>query len=253
MSGDAFGGIGNLIPDRYDLNARLKPALLALVPTLGLAAVWVPLPRSAEGIIVGLVTTCGVTLLLMHLSRFSGRALEDKWGDAIGRRHSARMLGPCETGLRPARKARIVQLLDAYGPGLPSAADENADPKAASERRLDAIEWMLEVTRADADKSLLLAENISYGFWRNLRGLKPLALLVLVGVLGADGALVRAVPRGDPRLGWSAALAAGCLVGLLFWIFVVTKKRVIQASNGYAERLFAQVDNPSLKSRLAKK
>ncbi len=242
--------LGELIPDKYELNARLRPALLLLLPAIAVAAVWIPELRTMGGAILTLAVTCGVTYFLSQVARRRGRALEDSWGDAIGRRHSARLLRHDDDTIRASVKQRVVDLVSEFGPGFPSPADEAADSNAAEDRRIDAVEWLLEVTRADAQASLLLGENIAYGFSRNLRGLKPIGLPVAIIALGIDAWLLfQTGAAGDNRAG----IAAGffCLIFILVWLFQVTRRQVEQYSLIYAQRLFAQADNPALRARLA--
>ena len=243
--------IGSIVPDRYELNARQKPTFLALLPIILVAIVWIPDARSLLGGAVSLAVTCGVTYFMSQLTRERGVALEDKWGDAIGRAHSARLLSWKDASITKARKQRLAKLASQFGPGLPSAAEEENDPRGAAVRRLDVVNWLLEATRGDAGPSLLLDENIAYGFWRNLRGLKPLALAAILVALAVDLWLIYRSGR-DPRLTWGVGVALACMVGIFAWTVLVTKSRVIQASRRYADRLFSQVDNPSLRERLLK-
>jgi len=243
--------LGELIPDKYELNARLRPALLLLLPAILVALVWLPQLRTMGGVVLTLAVTCGVTYFLSQVARRRGLALEKAWGDAIGRRHSARLLKHDDDTIRGTIKQRIVDLVREFGPGFPSPAEEAADPDTSRDRRIDAVEWLLEVTRADAQASLLLAENIAYGFWRNLRGLKPIGLIVAFAALGIDASLLfGGNADGDTR---TYAMAAGgyCLLAILVWLFQVTRRQVEQSSLIYAQRLFAQADNPALRARLS--
>lgn len=243
--------LGELIPDKYELNARLRPALLLCLPALLVALAWIPELRSLGGALLTLAVTCGVTFLLAQVARRRGQALEGAWGAAIGREHSVRLLSAGDSEMRPSVKQKVIDLVCQYGPGFPTPAEEVVDPAAARNRRLDAIEWLLEATRADAGTSLLLAENIAYGFWRNLRGLKPVGIAIATLATAADIWLLAAVGKQDPRYFFGVAAGMFCLLAIIGWLFLVTRRQVEQASLTYAKRLFAQADNPSLLARLA--
>lgn len=242
--------LGELIPDKYELNARLRPALLLLLPPILVALAWIPELRTMGGVILTLAVTCGVTYFISQAARRRGLALEARWGDAIGRRHSAQLLSRDNTEIGSSLKQRLIALVNEFGPGFPTPAEETADPQAAEARRLDAVGWLLEVTRADAQSSLLLAENIAYGFWRNLRGLKPIGLPLAVLALGVDIWLwLKASTASDSRT-YGIAAGAFCLLAILGWLFQVTRRQVEHFSLIYAQRLFSQADNPALRARL---
>ena len=243
--------IGQLLPDRYELNARLKPALLLLLPAILVALAWVPQLTTLGGGILTLAVTCGVTYLLAQIARGRGRDLERRWGERVGRRQSARLLSHGDNQIRAGIKTRITDLVSEFGPGFPSEEEEATNPSQAEERRLDAVEWLLEVTRADAESSLLLSENIAYGFWRNLRALKPIGLVITVAAAALDGWLTYTMGESDPRFIWGVAAGIFCVLAIFAWLFVVTKSQVEDASLTYAKRLFAQADNPALRVRLS--
>lgn len=242
--------LGELLPDKYELNARQKPALLLLLPAMIVVLAWAPSLQSLGGAVLTLAVTCGVTYLLSQIARRRGRDLEQRWGDSVGRKQSAKLLSSGDSRIGAGVKQRIIELVRKHGPGFPTEAEEQANPPHAEERRLDAIEWLLEVTRADAEASLLLGENIAYGFWRNLRALKPIGLIIALAAAVIDGWLLYSTDAKDPRFTWGIVAGAFSLLAILAWLFVVTRDQVEDASLTYAKRLFAQADNPALKERL---
>jgi hypothetical protein len=242
--------LGQLLPDKYELNARLKPALLLLLPAIIVVLAWVPSLQSLGGAVLTLAVTCGVTYLLSQIARRRGRDLEQRSGDRVGRKQSAKLLSHGDSQIRAGVKQRIIELVRKHGPGFPTEAEEQANSAHAEERRLDAIEWLLEVTRADAEASLLLAENIAYGFWRNLRALKAVGLMIALAAAAVDGWLLYSTDGNDPRFAWGIVAGVFSLLAILAWLFLVTREQVEDASLTYAKRLFAQADNPALKERL---
>ena len=62
--------------DRYDRNARLRPALFTILPILVSVAIWFPKIWSLFGALASLLVACGVTFLLAQLARQRGRSLE---------------------------------------------------------------------------------------------------------------------------------------------------------------------------------
>lgn len=228
--------------DRYDRNARLRPALFTILPILVWVAIWYPKIWSLFGALASLLVTCGVTFLLAQLARQRGRRLESHWTPAIGRTHSAKLLSHSDPTLPAATKARYHAYLAGHGVVLPTIPQERRDPAKAQDQYLAAILWLLEHTRQNAGKSLLLDENIAYGFRRNLRGLKPFALVILALVLAANVALVWRGGWTSPMLETGVMLGGGLALLTLIWIFYVTKPFVEDASLAYAQRLLAQSD-----------
>ena len=228
--------------DRYDRNARLKPALLVLLPLLSVVVIWFPQVWTIFGSLVALATPCGLTFLLGQLARQRGRDLEHKLGDKIGRRHSARLLSFTDETLSATTKSRYRAYLAQHGHALPSRDDEQRNPEDAADRRRSAIDWLLEHTRATAKTSMLLDENVAYGFRRNLLGLKPVAIASLV-FANIGNALCLALLLSSPTLVWSGAiLQAILLLALIVWVRYVSVKFVEDASLSYAQRLLAQCE-----------
>lgn len=239
--------------DRYDRNARLQPALLVLLPLLVLAGVWYPAARTGYGWLLSLMVVCGATYLMAQFARSRGRALEAQWGDRIGRRHSVRLLSHADREIPAAQKMRVAEWVRAHGPGLPSEEDERRDPVEAAERRAVGMAWLLEATRPEAAESLLLNENVSYGFWRNMRGLRPFGLGSSLVAAILDVALLVRAGVADDRFPLGIACGVFCGLSLIAWSRLVSVRAVENASRVYADRLFAQIDNPSINRRMRKK
>ncbi|MBS0292557.1 MAG: hypothetical protein JSS01_08570, partial [Proteobacteria bacterium] len=106
-----------------------------------------------------------------------------------------------------------------------------------------------------SNKSLLLKENIAYGFHRNMLAMKPIGIvtcvlglfygLVLAGVVGLDPLAVNLVSLAQPGL--AAAMTLVISVALLAsWLFYFEADAVQRVGFAYAERLFECL--PSLPS-----
>jgi hypothetical protein len=169
--------------------------------------------------------------------------LERRWRKEIGREHSARLLSRSDATLSVGEKERYRATLIARGVLLPSADEEIADPARSHELYRGAVAWLLEQTRPTAEKTMLLDENIAYGFRRNLLGLKPIGLALILVALGINAYLTyRADWGSDASI--TGTIAGLGLAGLaLAWTFLVTKQFVIDASHAYAVRLLAQCEH----------
>ena len=233
--------------DRYDLNARLRPALFVLLPVLVTALFWMPQARSFAGGIISFLSACGVLYFLSQAARQRGRAVERKLGDRVGRAHSARLLTHADDTINIETKARYHSYLRSHGRLISTRDEEAVDPREAQARARSAVDWLLEHTRPNSKTSLLFDENIAYGFRRNLLGMKPIAIVLCLLVLAAHAALLWLRPLDQETLWTGAILAVSFVVFILFWVFLVTKNFVEDASEAYALRLFSFCENDPAK------
>jgi hypothetical protein len=238
------------ITDPYERQARLFPALLALLPlfiTIGL--IYGP-KVSALTNLMTVVVACGGLYLLAQISRDRGKALEDKLFAEWGGKPSTQLLRHRDPLIEAATKARYHAFLSRkLDQALPDSTQEANDPKAADDLYQSAVRWLLNHTADHERFHLLFKENISYGFRRNALGLKPIALpiavacvafvLVKYGVLTSSG-------RSSASLGnlpdeaWIPVVVS--LVGIGLWIAFFTKKGVRIAAFTYAETLLRACD-----------
>jgi hypothetical protein len=240
------GLFSNIGFDRYDWNARLRPALFALLPALLLPAVWFGQVWTVYGSLVTLLTTSGLTYLLARLARFRGRALETRLVNQRGGQPSLLFLRHRDTSINAPTKQRYHALLRSRGLPVSSKEEEAADPTAADGLYQSAVDWLLEQTRDTRKFSLLLNENIDYGFRRNLLGLKPIALVVSVATFFANILLLwTTFGTNETRVLAGDGLGVGLAAIILVWIFWIDERFVEDSAASYAKRLLAQLENLS--------
>lgn len=228
--------------DRYDRNARLYPAFLSLMPIFIVVAFWLPQVWTLLGGLFSFAVACGLMFYLAQIVRYLGRKVERRLGDRVARPLSAILLSHTDTRIPSDTKMRYHQYLTDHGIKVPNFELELNDPKAAHQSFRSAVDWLLEHTRPTAKTSMLLNENIAYGFRRNLLGLKPIAMLLLLIAIIANAVLVFLHHQEQNR-----ALAAGIvemlfLLALVAWILVVKSAFVEDASFAYAQRFLAQCE-----------
>ena len=238
------------ITDPYERQARLFPALLALLP-LFIAVGSIYGPRlSALTNLVTVVIACGGLYLLAQVSRDRGKALEGKLFAEWGGKPSTQLLRHRDPSIETTTKARYHTFLSRkLGQALPDSSQEAHDPKAADDVYQSCVRWLLNHTTDHERFRLLFKENISYGFRRNALGLKPIALLI------ATACVVFVLVKYDvvAASGWSNASLAKLadeawlslvvsLVGVGVWITFFTKEAVKVAAFTYAETLLRACD-----------
>ena len=226
--------------DRYDRNARLNPALILLLPAFLFVFVWFPAVWTQFGAIAAFVVACGVLYALTRYVRRLGHGIERKLGARIGRLHTAALLSLVDDRLSASMKAKCRSYIEAHsGLTLPPIEQEESDPKSAADERLVAVKWLLEHTRPTAAATLLLDENISYGFARNLLGLKPYGLVTSGIVCLASVWLLLGTPSGSTTFLLGSILCGVSFLAFVFWLLLVTEKSVEKASQLYAEKILS--------------
>lgn len=241
MAADDF--LRSVVLDRYDVNARLKPALLVLLPVFAAVAFWIPPARTGVGAVISLCSACGLLYLMAQTARRRGRSVERRMGDKAGRKHSARLLTHADGTFAAETKERYHAYLRRHGLSVSTPEEEKVSPDTALSRTSSAVDWLLEHTRPNAKKSLLFSENVAYGYHRNLYGMKPIALLVAITTIAGHGALLWFFRPLDETTLWIGLGLEACLtVMVVVWCLIVTKASVNDASFAYAQQLFSHCE-----------
>lgn len=235
--------LAGLVLDRYDRRARLAPALIVALP-VGLAIVtWFPSGFRGLATAVSIGAWCGVTLLAANMGRDMGKQREPRLFARWGGKPTTRLLrhrdAPNHTLLE--RQHELLSALVPEPPG-PSREEERADPARADEVYELWTAVLRERTRDTTKFPLLFAENCSYGFRRNLWGMKPLGITTaLIG--GAAGvAKVWLTGPSDSTAPLAATCAGACTLLLLGWLFWFRDSWVRIPAEAYAERLLAALE-----------
>ena len=240
----------NSLFDPYDRKARLAPALLCALPLFVSLLLLVPEVGTLWGAVGGLVLYCGGAKLLTQVGRDRGKVQEPALYASWGGKPSVAMLRHSDTRLNAPTKNRYRNFLQRAVPGLALASpeEERTDPEGADNGYESANAWLLAQTR-DRDRfGLLFAENINYGFRRNVWAVKPWAFrleaiaLVVVAFVASEsgtGELSIQFPAFAPEL-WASL--AFILVHASFFAFKIRSTWVRLAADAYARQLLAACD-----------
>ena len=163
--------------DTYSIRARLFPAIIAAAPAL--AALTLLISWKSFGL-SNLIATVGILVLLFAIADFSrarGRAIEGKLYAERGGIPSITMFrrndGTIDAGSKDRYRTFLAVKLTVVSP---SPADESEDQAAADAFYGQCGNWLRQNTRDTKKFPILFGENITYGFRRNLLGVKNLAL-----------------------------------------------------------------------------
>lgn len=239
------------LADPYDRQARLYPALLAIAPAVLTASSLYGAHASLLTSGAAILASCGIMYWLANLARDRGKTLEPGLFEAWGGKPSVQLLRHRNTQVDAVTKQRYHSALSSgMGIDFPSQASEENDSTRADAIYESATKWLLEKTRDTRHYTLLFKENVSYGFRRNMLGLKPfgvaIALIALAGPLVASGI----GQAEDLSVGFNKILTpaylisiAGSVLLLLLWLTGTTSARVKIVAFAYAERLLAACES----------
>lgn len=224
--------------DTYSLKARVFPAIIAGLPTLALLFIIVPWDHL--GISQAVAALMGFILIFAFadMARHRGKNIQVKLssGETPEQWHRENTDIP-ETSKSLFRAYIAAQLQHE----APTAAQENIAPDKANDFYRAANAWLRERTRDTQRFSMLFGENITYGFRRNLLGLKYIAIMCNILVLGFSlgilyhpPAYFQALPRLDEKL---VIIMAAVLLHTTYMIVAVNKQAVIEASRAYGRQL----------------
>ena len=232
--------------DQYDRHARLKPALLCLLPGTLTCAVLVPGDILGWSGAAAATVHAGGTFLLAQVVGDVGKRREPElyrlWGGrpteiSLSHRHAANKISLA------TRHAKMATLLP--GVSVPSAEDEESNFQQAMEVYGACTGKLRSIARDDSKRgSAVLRENIHYGFRRNLWALKRWGIALSAAALTVLGTVVGANVAGHASVD---PVAVGVLVVdalfLLGWLLFVNPEWVRRAAVLYSERLLELLDS----------
>jgi hypothetical protein len=167
-------------------------------------------------------------------SRLMGKRLETRLFDKWGGKPSVIVLRHGDTTFDDVSKDRYRTFLASkIGFPAPTLQAERKDQAAADVFYESAGNWLRECVRSNRQLSLVFEENVAYGFWRNLLGLKwitilfdvPIATFLIFKVQGTQDSMV-----------WLTLLTITVLQAI-FMLLVVTERTVKTAAFQYARQL----------------
>lgn len=230
--------------DTYGRKARLQPTLYFILPLMVTLFVWVPSIYNVWGAIVSFAASWGVLTLLTGWTREKGRTAEKRLYNEWGDKPTTIWLRRNDSNLDDTTKNRYYAFLESSIEGwkAPTTEEERTDPKSGDGRYDSAVKWLLEYTRNTTDFPLVFKELISYGFRRNVYGMKKFGIVICFIAVIVNCSLIYFVNPSGTLLFLSIALIAGSLLSVLIWSFVVTKDWVKDSAYAYARALLASCD-----------
>ncbi len=230
----------NLVVEPYDRQARLYPALLLIIPPViclvGLISADLTVIQSSLALAFGF----GGAFLLSQLARDAGKRRESilfaKWGGIP----SVLIFRHCHPRFDSITKMRYHKQLSLLVSGTkkPTPADEKANPSAADEVYSAWSHYLRANARDPKVYPLLFQENISYGYRRNIWGLRPLGIIITSLCIMTAVGQIWINYKLSKQL--SQEIVVSLIVSLLFfnlWVFRFNSDWVRIPADAYAERL----------------
>jgi hypothetical protein len=236
------------IIDRYSLNARFYPMVLFYMPVLLLGALFSFQFDKYTHLLTSLGILGALSFFLQQIGRDPGKKKEKALWQSWGGTPSTQLLRWQDSTIDANTKKRYHLKLQELCK-LDIVPDENFEkehPQEADAAYQSWVRFLITKTRDATKFSLLFTENISYGFRRNMWGLKPYAIALLIALM-----VVTYVYYGFTnktfdflKFPWLFFIAEACLQILLWiWILKVKPNWVRLPANAYAERLLEAIEN----------
>lgn len=230
--------------DTYSIKARLFPALIVVLPALVLfllAGSWKDpgMPEIMTGLGIGVLFYA-----MADLARRAGRRVQKKLFKESGGYPANTELSHADPTLDAGTKDRFRSFLASQiGKAAPTRESEVADPAGAAQFYAECYNFLRNNTYDTGRFRVLFNENISYGFRRNLYGLKPYGITINLLAVAAAYALYVYQPAFATLSQDKIFIQGGfALLHALYFIFAVNKGTVLDASRTYARQLTMTCD-----------
>ncbi|MEO0828020.1 MAG: hypothetical protein AAFY20_00640 [Cyanobacteria bacterium J06639_14] len=235
------------LPDAYVLRARVAPVVIISLPFLIKFAHALISSNQLPTIVATGIIGLAIITLLAQLGRDRGKKLEPMLFQTWGGKPTTAILRHRDTRLDTVTKSRLHGWLNQRIDGLhlPDALVELDDPVEADKQYDSAVYWLRSKTADNQRFARLHEENVSYGFRRNLLGLKPLGIIFSILLIFAD-LVVNQPLTVDKTIDFlSQPSIAVALFLAVFLIFFVTESWVRNSAEAYAFALFNTVESLS--------
>jgi len=170
--------------DSYLRRARFYPAVIAAAPAFALAAILVS--WNSIGLSNAIATAAMAILLavMSDVARRRGRAVEPDIIRRMGGSPSIVMMRYADDTFDSSYKSAIHNFIGSrISAPPPTPESETTDPIEADRFYSRSCDWLREHTRDIKKYGILFEENVTYGFRRNLLGLKWPALVLNITIV----------------------------------------------------------------------
>jgi hypothetical protein len=232
--------------NKYELNARIYPVIIILLPLLIVGIYFSIDYQTLYSALGSLGLIALLSFVLGQLGRDRGKRAEKKLWDEWGGTPTTQILRLSDDVIDNHSTKRAHKILnEKTGIGQPDMQDvEDLDSNKSDEVYTAWVNYLRGQTRDNTNYKLLFKENINYGFRRNLWGLKPIGIfltLLSVIVICAHAIITCQIYEIPNYPLW---FSLGLLfVILCFFIFTVTKNWIKTVAFAYAKMLIEAIES----------
>jgi hypothetical protein len=239
--------------DRYSRVARLYPSLFALSPFIwsGLALFPTLLDSFSHSATFAVAIAC-LFYFFASVSRYRGKLVQERllkrwggWPTTTLLRHRDRTIDRITKARYHENISKLTRVT------MPTENQERQDVEEADSIYQSAI-YVLKEKRRTPEDNLILDENTSYGFRRNLLGVKPIAICMTLSTAGLTALswwLITPQPYSKSIIATSVVsypylpILFTVDIGYFFlWIWIVRENFVFYAAKEYAIALLRSLD-----------
>lgn len=233
--------------DKYALKARIYPVIILLLPILILGVSFSLESQSIRYILSSILLLGALTYLMSQLGRDKGKAKESQLWNKWGGPPTSQLLRLKDTRIDEFTKQRYHLKLREKCPTdqIPNLKLEEKNPKRADAIYRAWTKYLISQTRDIKKFDILFKDNISYGFRRNLWGLKNFALIIAILSILCNYIYWSVFTNNFALFSFQKEFyySSFFLVIIpLFWLFIVTNEWVKTPAFSYAERLLESVE-----------
>lgn len=233
--------------DNYTLRARYYPVVILFFPVI-ILGIFYSLQFETYFHFLGSVGVAGaLTYLFSQLGRDAGKQKEAALWQNWGGTPSIQVLRWTNAIIDPHTKKRYHEKLFRVCPvsTIPTLELEQSSPTITDSIYQAWTKYLIAQTRDKQKFPLLIKENTSYGFRRNLWGLRSVGISITAGLIIVN------------YLYWALKLETSNImlfpdsflysttmlfVMMLFWLLIVNRKWVRLVAFAYGERLLESID-----------
>jgi hypothetical protein len=234
--------------DRYSLNARIYPIIIFYMPAVILTIIFSFKFDNYIHLLTSFGIVSALSYLFSQLGRDAGKKKERKLWESWGGTPTTQLLRWSNTEISINTKRRYHAKLNLLCPvdGAPDNVYERANPLEADEVYQTWTKYLISRTRDTNKFPLLFKDNISYGFRRNLWGLKAYAILLIIVLMTATYGYYSTTLNtfNISRYPVEFSIAEGILLIMLsFWLIKIKGNWIRIPAFSYAERLLESVED----------
>lgn len=226
--------------DIYDLKARQLPAVIALAPLLLLINDFSSFEKLSKTL-AGLGIVYGFAYIGQQIVRDLGKKREDNLYQEWGGKPTTLALRLNDNPVfdEMTIKRYHEKLATIADKKMPTKEEELSDIAKADLVYDSCSNYLRENTRDEKKYKLLFSENISYGFRRNMLGIKSIAIGILF--IGVSITSIKYFMHKNYSNNDVIAIVSS-VVMLVFWILLVNSNWVKAAGYRYARQLILSCD-----------